>query len=234
MVHDVTRQPFVFSLQMCVAVPVCSREPTGSVAVELRHGAAVFGHPGAQPLKHQQRGEHNCKSTRGEHIDLRLSVHRILTADLREDEQPLFFRFLLTNWSDLQKTYNTECIDVCLCSSCSACTCPTPPPSPPNGNILLIHLNNMKGPYITLPELIPEDLISWAGVVAAGSLCVRVHMWGVKRRCSELCPVMSWCRWKAPYQSSVCKMVPVDSSGVTACAVLILCHRGRRLSPIQK
>lgn len=77
MVHDVTCQPFVFSLQVCVAVPVCARDPTRSVAVELRHGAAVFGHAGAQPLKHQQRGEQNCKSARGEHIDLRLSVHSL-------------------------------------------------------------------------------------------------------------------------------------------------------------
>lgn len=61
----------VFSLQVCVAVTVRSLEPARSVAVELRHGAAVSDRPGPQPLEHQQGGEQDGKTA------MHLSVHTL-------------------------------------------------------------------------------------------------------------------------------------------------------------
>ncbi len=52
----------LFSLQVCVAVRVYSREAARSVAVELRHGAAVSRGSGPQPLQRQQGGEQDGKS----------------------------------------------------------------------------------------------------------------------------------------------------------------------------
>lgn len=52
----------VFSLQVYAAVRVWSWEPDRSVAVELRHGAAVSDRPGPQPVQRQQGGEQDGES----------------------------------------------------------------------------------------------------------------------------------------------------------------------------
>lgn len=57
------------SLQVCAAVSVRSWQSAGSLAVELRHGTAVSGGPGAPPLQHQQGGEQDGESRTGGDAD---------------------------------------------------------------------------------------------------------------------------------------------------------------------
>jgi len=198
-----------FPLQVCVAVWVFSREAVRSVALELRHGAAVSGHPGPQPLQRQQGGEPDGESAARSHqpeqrrsnTELWMYICSTVHTSAKDDEKHLF---LVP--ADKTSTSSTCRLYPIIFSNTQA-----PPP---------FHNRPLYIPKHHTPTypLIKESLISWKinCALVGGAVCVYMWMCVCVRGREKIviralsCPGAGE---KLQYLSSVLKMVPADSSG---------------------